>query len=87
MHAVELAGLSAAVAEARELLQRLPIDDATTLSFMPSAMKMYFCCGSFENAMSHTAPEPFVFFAKNASLTNLPSGVKTCRRSPTRSHT
>src|SRR2546421_23265 len=40
-----------------------------------------------ENAMSQAEPEPSVFFAKKPSLTNLPSGVNTCRRSLARSHT
>ena len=31
-----------------------------TRSFLPSARKMYFCAGSFENAMSHTEPSPRV---------------------------
>src|SRR5476649_2242196 len=48
---------------------------------------MYFCCGSFENAMSHADPEPSVSLLKNASFTNVPSGLNTWMRSFTRSQT
>src|SRR5215217_9765896 len=48
---------------------------------------MYFCCGSFENAISQTEPAAFVFFATNISLTYVPSERKTWIRSLTRSHT
>src|SRR4051812_22133209 len=48
---------------------------------------MYFCCGSFEKAISQTEPAAFVFFATNISFTYVPSGGKTWLRSLTRSDT
>ena len=42
---------------------------------------MYFCAGSFENAMSHTEPSPRVFGLMIFSFTNLPSFLNTWMRS------
>src|SRR5438876_59747 len=41
---------------------------------------MYFCCGSFENAMSHTEPSARDSFAMYCSLTNLPACVNLSTR-------
>ena len=40
-------------------------------------MNRYVCAGSFENARSNTEPSPRLFFAKNASFTNVPSFLNT----------
>src|SRR5882762_6667249 len=42
---------------------------------------MYFCWGSLEKAMSQTDPSPRVFVAMKASLTKVPSFLKTRMRS------
>lgn len=48
---------------------------------------MNVCCGSCENARSHTDPDPRVSPASFFSVTNVPSVRNTCRRSLTRSQT
>ena len=45
-----------------------------TLSFMPSAMKMYFCCGSFEKAMSQTEPDALRVLREEPFLDELAFG-------------
>ena len=63
VHAVELAGLAAAVAEGGDLLERVAHDDADALVLAVGEHQMKRCSGSLENTMSQTEPAPSVFLA------------------------
>ena len=62
MDAEELPDLPAAIAEAGDRRQRLAIDDRDALVHAVG-QEQGFCCGSFEEAMSHPSPRPSVSFS------------------------
>ena len=72
--AVKLPGLAPAVAE--RWVSTSSVSRQQDADFLVHAVYLVdnVCCGSCENAMSHTDPERMVFVSKNA-----PS--RTCRRS------
>src|SRR5690242_6196001 len=86
MHAIELSGLPATVTECRQFLQRLTIND---MDFVVHSVRQenVFLLRIFRERDIPDRADALVFLAKKASLTNFPSGVNTCSRSPARSQT
>ncbi len=84
--AVESARPAPAAADARDDRERVAIEHEHLLILTVGHVQKR-CCGSRENATSHTAPSPVVVFDTNASFTNVPSLRKTWMRSLRRSQT